>query len=519
MMICGACHSSSESVSRSVITSPPAFLPVYYASVFINSSNPLLYVSKDKTNGVARYLYSYSDNSATVSVESIECDKPQCDAVYNNILRHFNQLISSQKGAFIEISETEMHADVNMVNGIETVFAFVLPKSVNVWTFTRSFSSRERFADRFKEIRGLNDRQRYEEALLSGNVSMGHWRKSIYNYAKELLSTGKKSDALIVLKNLLSTSPYDYEAHVAFMENTADFAAAMNSAKIVRKNAESSEQISKAIDFMKEEPRSISLISPLKSNEKGLQLILIPLAPCNPWLLDEAAKVYERITEIPVKIRRMDEEWTWGVPERIYQERYIQNILVSLEKKNKDFAGWKKEQYIKALSEAVKSEDALSKYWINDLIRNIESEPGQYFVDPYLNRLRDKLRKYRSDDIRSMYVGITEANIYSGDNNFLFSFGNTDMVSPASILSYYMMMGKALNETYDSKQRLVERIAKELVPASLKQLGIPRSTDPTCPYSYSSGVDRLDQKTLELSDEVKQALKKLKESPAGTNIR
>jgi hypothetical protein len=73
-----------------------------------------------------------------------------------------------------------------------------------------------------------------------------------------------------------------------------------------------------------------------------------------------------------------------------------------------------------------------------------------------------------------------------------------------------MMLGRTLNESYDSRPRLVERIAKELVPASLKQLGIPRSTDPSCPYSYSSGVERLDQKTLVLSEEVVKALEKLR---------
>jgi hypothetical protein len=76
------------------------------------------------------------------------------------------------------------------------------------------------------------------------------------------------------------------------------------------------------------------------------------------------------------------------------------------------------------------------------------------------------------------------------------------------------MLGKTHPQGFDSRPRLVERMAKELVPASLKQLQIPRSTDPTCPYSYSSGLDRLDQKTLTLSDGVKQALEKLKNTPS-----
>jgi len=153
----------------------------------------------------------------------------------------------------------------------------------------------------------------------------------------------------------------------------------------------------------------------------------------------------------------------------------------------------------------------LLKYRVNNLINKAKEEPGQYLIDPYLDRFCDIIAEYRSADSNTMYVGITETNIYSDNNNFVFSSGRTSGKSPASILSYYMMLAKTLDEEFESRQRLTERIAKELVPASLKQLGIPRSTDPTCPYSYSSGVPRLDQKTLKLSSQVRRALRKLKE--------
>lgn len=50
----------------------------------------------------------------------------------------------------------------------------------------------------------------------------------------------------------------------------------------------------------------------------------------------------------------------------------------------------------------------------------------------------------------------------------------------------------------------------ELVPASLKKLNIPRSIDPSCPYSYSSGMQRLDEKTLNLSEPVKKDIERIK---------
>lgn len=488
----------------------PPFLPPYYAPAFQNGSNPLSLVIQSKTNGIPQYFYSTSNGNLTISIENIECEKPSCDAFYNKGLSYLNMLITSNKGSFIEVTESEVHAEVIATNTAQTIFNFTLPGSVQLWVVTTSTTNREEFATDFQTLRNWVNRQRYEEALQAGNVSMGHYQKSIFNYAQALLKSGQKEPALVVLQNLLATSPFDYEAHLEFMNNTPDASSASNSANIVFKNAEIKDQIKQASRFLGIEPKSFGSIPYLEPNETGLQVILIPLHPCNPWLLDEVAKSYEQMTDIPVKVRQLNEQWYWGIPERISGQRNIQSLLTRFTQHPLDFTGWTKDQYTEALRKAVESEDVFSKYLIHDLIGKLNKDPGQYLADPYLNRLCGALNLYRSNDKRTMYVAITEANIYSGDNNFVFSVGHTGPPSPASLMSYHMMLGKTLNEAYDSRPRLIERISKELVPASLKQLNIPRSTDPTCPYSYSSGVERLDQKTLNLSDQVQQALTKFK---------
>lgn len=490
----------------------PSFLPGYYAPIFGERENSLMFVRHGETNGVNQFLYCTADRGMFLSVENIDGDRPKCETVFNNILGYLNhQITSSNRGEFVEITAKEVHAEIIQSNATQSSFVFVLPNSVNIWTYSLVATNQEGRVPEFGKLRDLADRQRYERALQSGNVAMGQWGKSIHDYAKRLLNAGKTDEALAVLKNLLSTSPYDYQAHLEFMENTPDSETATNSARTVLRNAENADQITKAAKFLGAPPKTIEDFAPLETNETGLQLILVPFTPCNAWLLEDAAKVYQTITDVPVKIRRLPEEWFWGSPERIARQRDLQGMLARLKRQNMDFPSWTKDRYIETLSDAVKSEDALSKYWVRDFVEKIKNEPGQYLADSRLLRFCDTLKKYRSKDVRTMYVAISEANIYSGDNNYVFSMGTTtNSESPASIMSYYMMLGKTLGETYESRQRLVERIAKELVPASLKQLGIPRSTDPTCPYSYSGGVDRLDQKTLTLSEEVKQALQKLK---------
>jgi predicted Zn-dependent protease len=207
-----------------------------------------------------------------------------------------------------------------------------------------------------------------------------------------------------------------------------------------------------------------------------------------------------------VKIRRLNEIWWFAAPDRVHRQRNIQRALIKLRGKTIDFAGWSKERYVSELLSAIESEDALSRYQVKELVGRMNEFTGQYRVGPVLNWLSTRLEDYRSDDNRTMYVGITEANIYSGDSNYIFSSGIPHGMSPVSVLSYSVMLAEAQQNEYEFRPRLIKRIAKELVPASLKQLGIPRPLDPSDPYSYANGVIRLDQKTLVLSDPTKDAV-------------
>ena len=487
----------------------PSFLPEYYRPIF-GSDRPLVLVNQRETNGVAQFTYSIGANEA-LSVESFNGDAPACRSAFNNILTHLNQIMTTNRGDFIEITETDLNAAVVLTNMSQTIFVFVLPHAVNIWTHSVVPAGQPQLHLDFRKTCVFVDRQRYEEALREGNVSLGSWQKAIRRYAKDLLKAGRKREALTALQNLLATSPFDYEAHFELIENTSDLSAATNSARTVFKNAENRDQINRAAKFLGIELPNTDAVPRLSAKDGGLEVILIPLPPCNPWFLDEAAKVYERITDVPVKIRRLDSEWTWEQPDRIARQRELEGILVRLAKQNINFSGWTGERYLGSLTNALKSEDALSRYRGQDLLARISAEPGQYRADSYVEKLGRLLEPHHSKDARTMYVGITEANIYGGDNNFIFSVSTTSPQSHVGLMSYYMMQGKATASSFDSRPRLVERMAKELVPASLKQLRIPRSTDPSCPYSYSSGVERLDQKTLNLSGEVKQALNKLAE--------
>lgn len=492
----------------------PSFLPEYFVPAFRVKQDQLKMVDRMDKYGAERYFFELKEESAGkyigLIVENVKCDRVQCEQGFDNLRNFLNNKLKEENGDIIEMTQSEIRADTHPGGGVEVIhLGFKMPTSIQMWTYHTVTRTVKDIEVQLGFLKTLINRQRYDEARLAGNIAMGVWGPQIYDHARRLLKDGKKKEGLSVLADLLAASPNNFEAQVAFMENTDDAAAATRSARIVFENAENASLVERAAKYLGIRVEDYDSIPKLEKGERDLQVILIPLQPCNVRLVKEAAAVYEKITGVPTKVRRLDVDWRFKEPDRIYRQPVIQGNMTARKGKI-DFTGWTKARYIEELRKISGSESPLDRYYIKDLIKRIEGEPGQFRVEPYLNRFANELEKYRSGDRRTMYVGVTEVDIYSGDSNYIFSSGLVSPNSQGTILSYYMMLTAPAWDRYEPRRRLTERLAKELVPASLKALNIPRSTDPRCPYSYSASLDRLDEKTLSLSDEVKAALDTLK---------
>ncbi len=411
-----------------------------------------------------------------------------------------NILTLSEFFAVILINDTQWSHSVNMLYGT--------PEGAYLWKYKVPNTFEANYDKYIATITSMAREHQYDVALKYGNVVMGRWGGPVHEFAK-LLANRNDARAKTVYKNLLQTSPSNYDAQIEYTSRIKNKEEARQSAKIVQRDAEEENLLNASAKILNIDIPSISSYPLLNAKDKGLKVILIPLPPCNPWLLSEIARTYEKITTIPVVIRRLPVNWTVPEPLRSAYRPYLEKIASNIWKTKSDFSDWPLSKLKEEIMKKAKEEGPQAVTAINQIFKKLEEVGYQWDADPIMGWLSQTIAPYFSKDPNTMVVGITELDIYSGETNFVFSVYGGLKDSPVSILSYAKMRAKLTGEN-QYRKRLTERAAKELVPASLKKLGIPRSIDPSCPYSYSSGLQRLKEKTLNLSEPVKKEIEKIK---------
>jgi hypothetical protein len=385
-----------------------------------------------------------------------------------------------------------------------------LPAAVEVWTRVSREGSGLAEEPYVSDVRRVLNRRRYDDAKQGGNVDTGLWHKEIAQHVHDLRLAQKDDEALAVLAQLIVWAPSNLDAQIEFAEMTKDATAARASALVVWDNAEDEKLRARAAKLTGLTEPKFEAVPVLQPASKGLQVLLVPLPPCDIRLIEEAARQFSSNFDLPVRIARLPTGWAWQAPERVYRERDMRAMIVQKSGGPVDFAGWSKDRYVTELAKVTAKDDALARYWIADFLKSLDEKPGQYGADRYLAQLGAVLKPFRNEDRRTMFVGVTGQDIYSGDANFVFSTTALVEGNLVSLLSYARMQKVATGEPFESRKRVAQRLAKELVPAALKQLQIARPADPSDPYSYSDGLQRLDEKTLTLSTGTREALDKFR---------
>lgn len=487
----------------------PDFLPEYYAPTLSIDGWKLLYQDHQVRDGDDLYRYESPRQNITLILARRPCSGGACEAMFQNVFKGANELATKNSGAFITIAPTEFSAAWNVGGASSVGYAFRLPNSLISWTYTTTEKGLIP-SDYFEKLRLLVDRQRYEQISDADTVEMGRWDASLRQLADQLLKDGRKSDALNVLKAIVTATPTDYEAQMEFAGLVPDAAAARESAKAVFDNAENPELISKSAAVLKQSDPASQKLPYLEKGAQGLQVFFIALPPCDVGILTEAARTFTDITKIPSKVVQLKESWQFDEPDRIPNQRQIQGFIAQRDPAANDFKDWSLNRYKEELVRIAAASDAMTRFNVNSLISGLNAETAQYSAGPYLEKLSRVLAAYRSTDRRTLFVGVTSRNISIENANYVFGAGVEVPDGYTNLVSYHMMEAKYSGAPYESRKRLIERLAKQLVPPTMGALSIPRPADPSDPGSYADGIDRLDQKSLTLSAPTQAAIDKIR---------
>jgi len=480
----------------------PPFLEKYYAPLFMENGKLMASWGHSSQDGVDTYQYRTAGGSIDLAVQYIPCDRSTCGTFFQNVIFLLNQVPGVLEATFHEINDPNAWMFIRDESDVSNTIVLRMPNAISLFTYSVKVPDYEGtnkdndFADLYEQAKLFAARQRFGQTVLKGdNVELGDWTASFREYAAALLESGKTDKALAVLHRLVETSPYDLQSHLMLMENAEDAAVTRASAETLYRNAESLDLHEKSARFLNKDMADRDDLPVIEKPEDRLQLLLIPLGPVDLDLLADAAKIYTEITSVPVIVRKLREPWAPGQPDRPFL--FYNGQLVN-------FAGKSEADFLAELRHSM-PDDALSRYTLRRLKEELGANAGQYDADRLLPPFLNSIAGYVSDRPRTMVVGVTSENIFSGEARFVFStYAGVSPTISGSILSYRMLM--AFEGQPQSRTRLTERLAKELVPASLKRLGIPRATDPSDPYSYSNGIERVDQKSLRLSAPTATAL-------------
>lgn len=485
----------------------PLFLPDYAAPLLADNGEPMRLLDKHVRNGVDTHFYQSVDGITTLLLERVPCDRPNCNVVFRNVLVAINRDPTAVQVVFKEVEYPDAQATLYRERQMSNLMVFRMPAAVNIFSYRQALTKnsstekiREGFLAAYRKARMIANRQRYETMVAKNeNIELGEWAGSFRKYALELLAAGAKQDALAVLGRAVAAAPYDLESHRILMEHADDAAIAGSSAEIIYRGTESVDLYARAARFLERPVTTTGSVPYIGKVEDRLQLILVPLGPIDLDLLAEAAKTYEKITAVPATIRRLRVPWVPGNPDRpflIYNGQIV------------NFSGKPAPEFLADARNAA-SNDALQHYSLDRFARELDSSTGQYDAQRLMKSFLADVANHIPHHPRTMIVGVTSLNIFGGNARYVFSSYTSDSRAVSgSILSYAML--KAFPGEPQSRRRLADRLAKELVPASLKRLGIPRATDPTDPYSYANGPERVDQKSLTLSKPVVEALAKFR---------
>jgi hypothetical protein len=382
-------------------------LPAFFAPAFPLAGVAPQPAGTETRQGITRATHLSTDGKLRMVVDHTACVPQQCLGIMRAGADYLNGMASRNAGRFVAVTETAIEAEWR--SGGAPVWSLIqlFPDAMLVWTITDGRAAPVPMTPFREFIAQAANRWRAELLAAARDEALVPWAEGLHAHARVLLAGGQKDDALALLRRLARAMPRQHAvlADLAEAETVPDAARA-----------------AAALGLSLPGPDALPVLVP---DAEGLRLVLIALPPCDVGLLAEAARIYERITDIPTRIVRLDGAWEWGAEDRFLGQTLVLEELRKSRRLGRDSEDWDRARTLAALRAVPAGMDAMSRYTLERMAAMVAEAPAQYSALPVLERLAERIAAVRSPDPRVMYVGVTETAIHTVDTVFAFSPENS----------------------------------------------------------------------------------------------
>jgi predicted Zn-dependent protease len=338
--------------------------------------------------------------------------------------------------------------------------------------------------------------------------------QTVLDAAHALKLAGRNTQALDHYKAGLQLSPWNLKFQLDYaelLESTGESAQAKEIAQMVLKRTETDELYAAAAKMLDKAPTVDLPMALDQADPSQLNWVcLVRVGSVNAVVLHDSAKKLEAVLGIPVRVhpkvvklptatRSAFDRWTWKQlkPQLNLNGHGIFSLQRLLNGRDPSEGSVSSREFVTAVGNLFLNEGRRSEA---DALRQQAVRYLNYDKQWEIDRLRDHALSSAADMENkkpAIRIVITEADLYGGDNNFL--FGGALTGQREGIVSYSRYRGE-LNAEPPDRARLVTRMHKQLLSTVGFSLGVPRPTDPTSARSYPASLPEHDAKSEYMSE-------------------
>ena len=345
-------------------------------------------------------------------------------------------------------------------------------------------------------------------------VSAAQEAGAIFIAARRLHEEGRLSKAKFYFEKGLALSPWEMDEQLSYgkllqaMHQNED---AVGVARLVYKTTERQKLLAESAAIAGIElPQAIESIPTHKVAQESFCIVRI--GEVEDWIVQKAADMLTQ--KLGASVYLHPEVIKLPDADRSYYDRWARNLTKGLR--------WE-HPYVTALMSdiGIESKESITVDQTLELLARIAEAQGQDVDRSTFAAIKqdamDRDKQWNASSMLSLleheipqidkitFIGITNADLYADDSNYLFGLART--AGKYCLVSYCRFLS-AYHQERENQTRFAERLHKQILSSAGFGLGIPRPTDPRSARSYPNGLTEHDLKGTWLSPQCIQGFEK-----------